>query len=1558
MANLSQLSDADLMRLYQLQGQETNHAPDNSTIQSSTGASGNMQVEPATQGDPGFGVTPSNGTPQDTAREGHDYYLALQNKYKDPTTAAIAYNWGPGNTDKWLANGANPKDLPDETLKYAHNFATSPAGQKVDSPAAPDLSKMSDEDLKAAYAKQDPNYKAPDAANQRGMAALKSMAPDTTAIGNAVTGLGETAAQMGTGAFGQAAGALHGAADLLTGSSYDQAHADLDKERQAVTYDPRTQAGQDISKNVGEMFDKYLTNPLEQGGQTVGEAVGLSPETAKQVSEVGTSLFENLGLPGLMHGMAPRGAAAEVKAPGAASALDALNNANAPAAPEPFVGPPRDTTMGPNAGPARPPITVDSTGNATNPLGDPNMAAFMQNAADRQAEAQGNLTPNEGPQVPGNVTNAPVMLASEAGEVGTPEQFAQIQPFRDAAQRQMDAMRQASAEQLDMFNDMDPRRFDQYGPDETPRSLAPDEFNETVQNLAAKDGTRFPLPEDMDAAYSKYLDMVRDDQGGLFDRPSIAENFAKSASDEALSRRVNDHPVVKANQAKVDQLMAQDQSVPGVARASAAAQDVLQKSQDNISKFFQKTADAATPFYAKDGTVHMYTFGYLPEMMKSLGALLKGIHGVVFKTLDRMIPSFKNLDSFGKIAGQGIKDFVNKQATKEWPQQVNEQPRKVLNGVDGLRAGLKDYLPDAEDISPEALKAQMQSVPDISGGKVRDALRNNLLTGQQLQAFSHHPLVKYAVNTVDSAMRRSQQFVRQQLTGKGGLRDMVRAMTPDEQTAIWAHMQMNEGVREFSRNELKNAGFSDKAIDFYAKRQELNKAKLDTLNAGRATAGLAPVDARVAHIAGHFLGDFKRLVKDADGNVKAVIAHNSRAAVNVITKRVMEQLGEGHEAGPIEMRKLSEGTDTDRYTGYMNILNDMADRDPVVDKVMQAYKDYQTNDAQAAMKYRAAFKSKEGVIGAEGRKSWQSATENANEGIKNELKSLEAMNTWSEMQQALAKIKDFQADPEINAPNAKGMVQAYLDNVQRRNQGLAAAFANSFVNGIAETTGLGPTALRHMSSTAKTGLLTMFIGLGKLSHSFVTLIQPLQGIPVVNSLMKAEGTKLGLTQLTAAMKSMGSQAKLLEALGKGGDVADPFVRKALQFAKDNDTLNTSQFQFGNLTDINRNRLADTFHKAAEFNVTGMETGTRAFTYMYYSHMLKDLGLPEKEIFPAAHNAMKDVMVDYNSWERPGVFGKLGFLGDLTAMLTRYKFNQIDQFARASKYAAGGQLGPMATIMATSIAAAGVRGIMAYTLANKLVQATTTWAAQNNLMDKPTSIDELLLHALHGKNENLSNALKFGLPSGLGLNLTGSLSHADDIPNDPLGSLLPQGEPLGNMVKSMYDFARDPNKATGKTAIYDMAPNSAKGMLENSMFTDKNGRYTNPHNYETQTNRTPADQTKRTFGFRPLHEANESLTSEVATQQKMNEGSVKQDIVQRVLRDVDSNKGVTPALQKDLKDKYIPKYLANNGDPHDIINAIVQHQGMGQARTALEREQGIPRGGLNSLFNYGRTEKLK
>jgi hypothetical protein len=93
-------------------------------LTSSKGAEGEMQVMPMTQRDPGFGVKAArDNSPEEKARVGRDYLAALYNKYGDEKLAAIAYNMGPGATDKWLKAGADINKLPKETRGYIAQLA-------------------------------------------------------------------------------------------------------------------------------------------------------------------------------------------------------------------------------------------------------------------------------------------------------------------------------------------------------------------------------------------------------------------------------------------------------------------------------------------------------------------------------------------------------------------------------------------------------------------------------------------------------------------------------------------------------------------------------------------------------------------------------------------------------------------------------------------------------------------------------------------------------------------------------------------------------------------------------------------------------------------------------------------------------------------------------------------------------------------------------------------------------------------------------------------------------------------------------------------------------------------------------------------------------------------------------------------------------------------------------------------------------------------------------------------------------------------------------------------
>lgn len=95
-------------------------------------AKGEMQVLDMTNRDPGFGVRPAkDDSPDERARVGRDYLAAMKKRYGDTETGLIAYNWGPGNTDKWLKKGADPAKLPKETQNYVAKIMASLGGPDV-----------------------------------------------------------------------------------------------------------------------------------------------------------------------------------------------------------------------------------------------------------------------------------------------------------------------------------------------------------------------------------------------------------------------------------------------------------------------------------------------------------------------------------------------------------------------------------------------------------------------------------------------------------------------------------------------------------------------------------------------------------------------------------------------------------------------------------------------------------------------------------------------------------------------------------------------------------------------------------------------------------------------------------------------------------------------------------------------------------------------------------------------------------------------------------------------------------------------------------------------------------------------------------------------------------------------------------------------------------------------------------------------------------------------------------------------------------------------------------
>lgn len=99
---------------------ETGGLKDPEQARSSAGAQGIMQFMPATAKQ--YGINPDS--PEQAVQGGARMLSDLTKHYKgDEKLAAMAYNWGMGNVDKWLASGGDEARLPGETRKYSMGLA-------------------------------------------------------------------------------------------------------------------------------------------------------------------------------------------------------------------------------------------------------------------------------------------------------------------------------------------------------------------------------------------------------------------------------------------------------------------------------------------------------------------------------------------------------------------------------------------------------------------------------------------------------------------------------------------------------------------------------------------------------------------------------------------------------------------------------------------------------------------------------------------------------------------------------------------------------------------------------------------------------------------------------------------------------------------------------------------------------------------------------------------------------------------------------------------------------------------------------------------------------------------------------------------------------------------------------------------------------------------------------------------------------------------------------------------------------------------------------------------
>lgn len=926
---------------------------------------------------------------------------------------------------------------------------------------------------------------------------------------------------------------------------------------------------------------------------------------------------------------------------------------------------------------------------------------------------------------------------------------------------------------------------------------------------------------------------------------------------------------------------------------------------------------------------------------------IKSMLGFSSATRNHITDALEHVMDLGKQIAEAGKDNTKEQLVdsgmtnkladlmvmrKQRPK-ASTSPEVSKLKIPALKDAISDFKFDDRPMSE--IIEEARSAVDIPNNAL-EKLSHQLQAGGLFESLkTRNPVVKATYERITRASQEYAREVKQYLTDpKEGLKAYMRALTPDEKGEIHSFMILNEGQREFSTQELRQQGFNEKQVQYYQKAREQDKRFFNQMNQRRAELGMEPIDERVAHMAGRFMGDFSRFVFDETGKkIVGRISGSTRSELNKATKFIQEQHPEW-KMGDQEYNRLGGGKNpADRFQGLMEALNFITKTNADASALMDSYKAYIQKDAigylNAVRHAKAKVKEAGGIVGSEGNKPWLDTVKNAEEGMKAQLAYFEQGYKWMAMEKAVHDLKPLLGDKEValNQKNALKWSQAYVNHALGK-QGVLADAVNWTASVLGEYTGVGHTNFFKLNNKVKHVIMQKFMGLMNIPFSITQMMQPFQVHPPMMALLKNRGLEFSATQ--AQIKATRTYLNALSNEKTGA--LSSFEKSALDYAERMGIMDVKMAD--HTKDINESKLYETYSKLADLNIELPEKLTRGTSFLFYSHILKDAGVPMKDIFGAAENLTNMTMVNYHPIERPMGYAQLGWLGDLASTLTRYKHNQLSQAAFYAREGinSGSPKGytPLAAFLATSLAFGGVMGFFGYNEAD--------WAYQqaSQFFGKPDTLTNVLF------SHNTPELITHGLFSTIGLDMTSRFSNANILPDSAGQALLPYGSAVLDMLGSTANLVTDPLSTTRqKQFVKSMAPQSVQGFLENQMFTDKlpDGRnlylnntdgpnfgkgrvYRSDNDMHTHVDsNAPFLHLGRDLGFRNIRESRELAKNYSDSQINKGKSELAQGILDKVKRDfMDGN--LTPQKLREYGNKAATQY---DMDPGTFVNELVKWQ---------------------------------
>ena len=1030
--------------------------------------------------------------------------------------------------------------------------------------------------------------------------------------------------------------------------------------------------------------------------------------------------------------------------------------------------------------------------------------------------------------------------------------------------------------------------------DENGQPLSRSAFNETVDNLAKEKSTGYVRPENMDEAYSKYLSNFEGVQAGLFDQPTTALEMAQTLKNDATSRLVARHPLVKAaerflnqEQQFLDQLKQQGANAAQIADAArdvAKAQAKLDKTLSNVEAGI------------KGGTK--------PAALKRKPTEVTSPSGDVTYMYEGIGETIRRFGSFSNILGAALDNKYSPEALRAKRVEITAGENKQKYLPQPVKKGLPEFTFERRPAAEIAADIVKNNVPDVG----KSWLENLEAGGLHASIRTNNPIIRKTFAAVKEASHRANENIQFFIQDKKeGLPALFRSLNKKEVSDWWSNRILLEGDKTYSSEAMRKAGMSDKQMKLNDKLDQALDFAFSKYNEARAVAGKSPIDRRAGYLAGQASGDFKRAILNKKGDFIGVLAGDSRRALNRRMEK-MKALQPDWTFGP--EKTSTRGRKESRQKAFEDAVEMMGDKNPNAAALMDAYEQMLKDDAYNYMTAKKHAMQKKGVHGMEGFKIDVDSWTNAREGMASQIRYIEKILNWAEMSKAVKEVSPLLTDASIDMPNAKAWSSDYLDRALGIQTSKVGAALDGVIQAVGDVVGIGPSAIERGAQTAKGITSKMLLGFFNPLFLAMQAVQPLAVTPAFNSFAKSRG----ITGAHFGYFPEAANSFLKISTGRLGELT-PFEQTLKKEGKFRNMFGSELFE--HVPHLTKSKYL--INKFAEFGIPQTEGVTRGFVFTHYANALKRDGLYKgKELFDVAENLTNAAMADYNHYEAPPVFAKMGMMGELGVTLQRYKYNSLSNIAMFAREASRNKsMRPLATALATGLAFSGLTGTAGY---NEM-----DWAYQQitKALGKPDTLTRLAM-------DKLPDMANFGVISTLsGIDMSKRFGMAL-FPDSPSGVLFPGASKLADIGGAAFDAALSPTNTTQwERLAREATPGVLKGVVDRMFFEDEKGMSINPRTLEGQVQRTERDKLAKDFGGTGLHESKQKarLYQESLIDKKY--ATQRQKITDRLADDLYQMRGDPDAIAEyftsgkgaDLRDKFVEA----EGNIDNLVNAVVKFQ---------------------------------